>query len=43
MVFGTGDELKAITLTANEGFIRSAAGQVQHMLYMIIVTDMVKF
>ena len=28
MVFGTGDELKAITLTANEGFIRSAAGQV---------------
>ena len=28
VIFGTGDFLKGITLTANEGFVRAAAGQV---------------
>ena len=28
VVFGTGDSLKAVTLTANEAFVRAAAHQV---------------
>ena len=32
VIFGTGDKLKAITLTANEGFVRSAAGQVYDII-----------
>ena len=28
IIFGTGDTLKAVTLTANEAFVRAAAHQV---------------
>ena len=30
VVFGTGDTLKAVTLTANEAFVRAAAHQVRN-------------
>lgn len=29
-IFGTGDELRAITVTANEGFVRAAKSQVNY-------------
>lgn len=35
IVFGTGDQLKAVTLSSNEGFVRSAAGQGVHFNVII--------
>ena len=33
-IFGTGDSLQAVTVTANSGFVRSAKSQVTYFLYL---------
>lgn len=32
IIFGTGDHLRAVTMTANRGFVRAASQQVSHSL-----------
>ena len=44
IIFGTGDTLKAVTLTANEAFVRAAAHQVMSLIsYIIVHAKIIKF
>lgn len=38
-VFGTGDALRAVTVSANEGFIRAAKSQVIRISYHLKLSD----